>query len=249
MNKTIDINCDLGEGGRFDADIMPLISSCNIACGGHYGDIKTVTQAVKLAKKNKVNIGAHPSYPDLDNFGRLTLEIPVEDLKQHLHKQIDLVEKACYKNDVQLHHIKPHGALYNDMRKSEVIANLILEVVKERKKDLILFSSPRVEFNSEIFNSIQLWMEGFADRTYQNDLSLVSRTEKGAVLNDPDLISDRVLAMIQKQEVWSLSGEIVKHKFDTICVHSDTPNAFKILKVLRLRLVESGIKMGSKNEG
>ncbi|MFO7745251.1 MAG: 5-oxoprolinase subunit PxpA [Psychroflexus sp.] len=242
--KTIDINCDLGEGGKFDADIMPLISSCNIACGGHFGDKKSVENAVNLAKTHNVNIGAHPSYPDFENFGRKSIDITENDLKNHLHQQIDLVEMTCKANEVKLHHIKPHGALYNDMRKSQTITNLILDVVAERNLDLILFTPPFVKFSSKIPESITLWLEGFADRAYQNDLSLVSRDENGAVLNDPDLISERVLSMIHNQEVLSLSGEIIKHEFDTICVHSDTANALKILEVLKAKLIENRIKIG-----
>ncbi|MBZ9626701.1 5-oxoprolinase subunit PxpA [Psychroflexus sp. CAK1W] len=248
MNKTIDINCDLGEGGKFDVDIMPLVSSCNIACGGHFGDYETVEQTVRLAKLHKVNVGAHPSYPDFENFGRLSLEISATDLKRHLHSQIDFVEKACDANTVKLHHIKPHGALYNDKRKSQSIADLILEVVKERGQELILFSPPRVRFTLELPKSITLWMEGFADRAYQNDLSLVSRKENGAVLHNPELISERVLAMIENQEVLTLSGEIIRHEFDTICVHSDTPNALKILEVLKSRLTKKGIKIGHRHD-
>lgn len=246
--KTIDINCDLGEGGKFDADIMPLISSCNIACGGHFGDYETVKKAVKLAKSHQVNVGAHPSYPDMDNFGRLSFEISAKDLKRHLHQQIDLVEKACHMFHVEFHHIKPHGALYNDMRKNQAIADLVLEVVRERETKLILFSSPRVKFTSELPKSITIWMEGFADRAYQNDLSLVSRKEINSVLHDSELIAERVLAMIHNQEVLTLAGEKIKQVFDTICVHSDTPNAFKILQVLRSNLAESGIKIGNEND-
>lgn len=246
--KTIDINCDLGEGGKFDADLMPLISSCNIACGGHFGDFESVNQAVKLAKLHKVNIGAHPSYPDFDNFGRISLEVSEKNLKQHLHNQIDLVDRACKINNINLHHIKPHGALYNDMRKSQVIADLILEVVKERGKDLILFTPPHVKFTLESSKQVKFWKEGFADRAYSNDLSLVSRKEEGAVLHDPELISERVLFMVTNQEILTLSGEKFKHKLDTICVHSDTRNAFKILQVLRSKLAEKGIRIGNKNE-
>lgn len=246
--KTIDINCDLGEGGGFDDKLMPLISSCNIACGGHYGNDVSVLKAVELAKSHRVHVGAHPSYPDIANFGRQSLDISAKDLKQNLHEQIDLVEKACHVCDVELHHIKPHGALYNDMRKSQAIADLILEVVKERELDLILFSPPCFSFTSELPKSITLWKEGFADRAYQTDLSLVSRKEKGAVLHDPELIAERVLAMIQNQEILTLSGEKIKQEFDTICVHSDTPNAFRILQLLRSNLAESGIKIGTKND-
>jgi UPF0271 protein len=113
---------------------------------------------------------------------------------------------------------------------------------------MILFTPPNINFSYKIPKSITLWMEGFADRSYQNDLSLVSRKENGAVLNDPDLIFERVLSMINNHEVLSLSGEIISQEFDTICVHSDTANALKILQVLRAKLIENGIKIGEDYE-
>jgi UPF0271 protein len=242
--KTIDINCDLGEGGRYDEALMPLITSCNIACGGHYGDVISVERAVELAKINNVNIGAHPSYPDFENFGRQTMEMSSRQLKKHLHGQIDLVEKACKIKKVKLHHIKPHGALYNDMRKNQAICDLILEVVIEREMDLILFVPPSVNFSLELPESIQLWLEGFADRAYNSDLSLVSRKEKDAVLHDPILISNRVLSMLNHHVVEALTGEKINVEFDTICVHSDTQNAVEILKKLRSNLDKNNVKVG-----
>ena len=239
----IDINCDLGEGGEYDKDLMPLISSCNIACGGHYGNKESVHKAVSLAKKHKVHIGAHPSYPDQTNFGRTSVALPREELKTSLHQQIDLVEMTCQDLKGDLHHIKPHGALYNDMRKNQAIADLMLEVVEERNQNIILFVPPKLEFSSEIPNSITLWTEGFADRAYNSDLSLVSRVEKDAVLSDPIQISNRVLKMVEDQKVRTISGETISQKFNTICVHSDTQNSVQILKSLKNHLVQHGIKV------
>ncbi len=240
---TINLNCDLGEGGNYDALLMPFISSCNIACGGHYGTVETVRTAVELAKQYHVQVGAHPSYPDLDNFGRQSVTLPSKDLKKSIHHQIDLVEDACQFYEVNLHHIKPHGALYNDMRKSPELANLVLEVIQERNKDLVLFSPPRVNFQNDSLDSIHIWIEGFADRAYQNDLSLVPRTQKNAVLLDPNLISKTVLKMIKHQKVKSILGQEIDQKFDTICVHSDTPNAYEILKILTSQLSKNAIKI------
>lgn len=242
--KTIDINCDLGEGAKYDQDLMPLISSCNIACGGHYGDDNSVETAVKLAKAHDVNIGAHPSYPDVENFGRRSIDISLEDLKTHLHQQIDKIEKACNVNNVPFHHIKPHGALYNDMRKSQAITDLILDVVMERDMNLILFVSPSVTYTKDIPQSIQLWKEGFADRAYNSDLSLVSRKEKDAVFHDPEFISERVLSMVNHQQLLTKNDENIHVEFDTICVHSDTQNAVDILKKLRRLLDMNNIKVG-----
>jgi UPF0271 protein len=246
--KTIDINCDLGEGGGMDAALMPLISSCNIACGGHYGNAESVDRTVELAKKNKVKVGAHPSYPDLANFGRKSLHMPAKALKESLHEQIDLVEQACQAQDVALHHIKPHGALYNDMRKSQNIADLVLEVLIERKTNLVVFVPPKVEFSQELPDSIRLWTEGFADRAYRKDLSLVPRTEKGAVLSDPATISERVANMATDGSVLTKLGKIIHQKFETICVHSDTPDALLILKAIHSKLTENAIQIGTPHE-
>jgi len=239
----IDINCDLGEGGEYDKELMPLISSCNIACGGHYGNKESVHKAVSLAKKHNVHIGAHPSYPDQTNFGRTSIGLPREELKTSLHQQIDLVEMTCRDLKVYLHHTKPHGALYNDMRKDKAIADLVLEVIEERNQNIILFVPPKLKFSSEIPNSITLWTEGFADRAYNSDLSLVSRVEKDAVLSDTIQISNRVLKMVEDQKVRTISGGIISQKFDTICVHSDTQNSVQILKDLENHLVQHGIKI------
>lgn len=242
MNK-IDINCDLGEGGGYDEVIMPLVSSCNIACGGHFGDKATVESAVKLAKQHNVNIGAHPSYPDKGSFGRKSMSLAPKELKATLHNQIDLVEQACALAGAKLHHIKPHGALYNDMRKNQAIANLVLEVVLERQKELVFFIPPRLNFSVEPSKSISFWTEGFADRAYQNDLCLVSRNENGAVLTDPKLISERVLEMIISKQVKAITGEIIQQEFNTICVHSDTENSKEILHVLATHLSKNGIQI------
>ena len=116
-----------------------------------------------------MNVGAHPSYPDFENFGRKSVDLSLDKLGNHLHQQIDLIEASCKDYGENLHHIKPHGALYNDMRKSQKIADLIFNIVNERNSDLILFTPPYVKFSSKIPKSITLWMEGFADRAYQNN--------------------------------------------------------------------------------
>lgn len=240
--KTIDLNCDLAEGGTLDAQIMPLISSCNIACGGHFGDYDSVLRAVRLANENGIKIGAHPSYPDFENFGRKSLKLPVSELKEQLHQQIDLVERACDEVGAELHHIKPHGALYNDLF-DQNIAKSVFEVFKARHQKLVVFVSPQSEILKFEDENIQYWLEGFADRNYNPDLSLVSRQEKNAVISDPKIIAKRVQKMIESNEIKTINNEIISQKFDTICVHSDTPNSFKILKYLVEFLNNNHIKI------
>lgn len=244
--KTIDISCDLGEGGGFDKQLMPLISSCNIACGGHIGDEHSVLETVHLAVENKVNVGAHPSYPDQKNFGRTSISLKAEDLKLSLHNQIDLVEEACRDLKAPLHHIKPHGALYNDMRKDRFIADLVLEVMIERNRELILFVPPGIKFSSKIPSFIKLWIEGFADRAYADDLTLLPRSHKNAVLQDPKFITSRLIKMIQQEKVVSNSSLEIHQKFDTFCVHGDTENALEITRKISEELSKLDLEINTQ---
>ncbi|WP_127845721.1 5-oxoprolinase subunit PxpA [Psychroflexus aestuariivivens] len=241
--NSVDLNCDLAEGGNFDAQIFPLVSSCNIACGGHFGNYDTVLKAVRLAKTNSTKIGAHPSYPDFENFGRKSLKISFSELKNHLHQQINLVEKACNEVGAELHHVKPHGALYNDLKSNSDISKIVFEVVKERNKKLVVFVPPNSEISIFKDKNIQFWKEGFADRNYNPDLSLVSRTQNFAVITDKEIIAKRVQKMIQLNEIKTINNKRISQKFDTICLHSDTPNSIEILKYLIKFLNDNHIKI------
>lgn len=231
----IDINCDLAEGGNQDADIMPHISSCNIACGGHFGNMSTVEKAVQLAKKNKVKIGAHPSYPDFENFGRQKINISSQKLKDSLKEQIQLVINSCNKNKVNLHHIKAHGALYNAMENDDKLCQIFFEVLQEIDQKLIVFVSPKSKLRVYKSSLIKYWIEGFGDRTYQDDLSLTSRSENDALLTKPEDVLNQIL--VQKRAyIVTQNNRKITHKFDTICLHSDTPNAFEIIKYISSNL-------------
>ena len=199
----IDINCDLAEGGNQDADIMPHISSCNIACGGHFGNMSTVEKAVQLAKKNKVKIGAHPSYPDFENFGRQKINISSQKLKDSLKEQIQLVINSCNKNKVNLHHIKAHGALYNAMENDDKLCQIFFEVLQEIDQKLIVFVSPKSKLEFIESPLIKYWIEGFGDRTYQVMISsLTSRSENDALLTKPEDVLNQIL--VQKGLILSL---------------------------------------------
>ncbi|MGO2102334.1 MAG: 5-oxoprolinase subunit PxpA [Psychroflexus halocasei] len=231
----IDINCDLAEGGNQDADIMPHISSCNIACGGHFGNMSTVEKAVQLAKKNKVKIGAHPSYPDFENFGRQKINISSQKLKDSLREQIQLVQNFCNKSKINLHHIKAHGALYNAMENDEKLCQVFFEVLQEIDQKLIVFVSPKSKLRAYKSSLIKYWIEGFGDRTYQDDLSLTPRSENDALLTKPEDVLNQVL--VQKRAyIITQNNRKINQKFDTICLHSDTPNALEIIKYISSNL-------------
>ncbi|MDT0293807.1 5-oxoprolinase subunit PxpA [Mesonia ostreae] len=232
----IDINCDLAEGEIYDERLMPLISSCNIACGGHFGDANTVEVAIQLAIKKQVKIGAHPSYPDQESFGRKIIELDLIDLRKSLKSQILLVKEITERLGGRLHHVKPHGALYNELKYHTEKSKMLVELVKEIDENLILFVSPKSVVKNLAETQLKIAIEGFADRAYESDFSLVPRGENEAVLQDKHSILERVKMMVNKGEIISKEGDILHQKFDTICVHSDTQNSLEILEYLKQNL-------------
>lgn len=240
---TIDLNCDLAEGGKFDSQLMPLISSCNIACGGHFGNDESVKEAVKLAVMYQVNVGAHPSYPDQENFGRVSLNINNDELKSTLKSQILRVKNAAENKGVQLHHVKPHGALYNDIVKDKEKAKLVIDVVREIDENLVLFVPPRSAVKKLAKGKLKTWTEGFADRNYEADFSLVSRKKEGAVLHEKEAIFEHVFSMISEGKISLENNDFLNANFDTICVHSDTQNSVEILKFLKTKLEDNNIQI------
>jgi UPF0271 protein len=242
--KTVDINADVGEGLGNEALLMPYLSSCNIACGGHAGDAKTMTEVVRLAKDHKVKIGAHPSFPDVLNFGRAVMDISAADLYSSLKSQIRSLRQILHNENAQLHHIKPHGALYNLAAKDEKTARIIIEVVKSIAMPIQLY----VPYNSVISKlaeqeKISVTFEAFADRNYEENLSLVSRKKEDAILQESSKILNHVLGMIYREKVTAINGVEVPIKASTFCVHGDTKNAFGILEFLSKELPKYNVKI------
>ena len=229
----MDINCDLGEGMPNDEKIMALIDTCNIACGGHTGDIDSMRSTVRLAKEHGVKIGAHPSFFDRENFGRKEIEVSRELLKSQLIAQISSLKEIATSFGLNLHHVKPHGALYNLAAKSVDMAELIIDVMKNLDDNIFLY----VPFNSVIESvakkrGVSSCVEAFADRNYNDDFTLVSRAEPYAVINDPKEIKLRIDEMIRQQAITSINGIKKKADIQTICLHGDHPNAVQIAKLL-----------------
>ena len=230
----IDINCDVGEGIDNEHLLMPCISSCSIACGGHVGNMQTMATVVSLAKKHCVNIGAHPSYPDKENFGRVSMHLSQKALSKVVIDQIEALEKVAADFDLQLHHIKPHGALYNDLAKDNVLANNFLNTLQNYKKKYVLYVPYGSVIEKEALRrGFQVVYEAFADRNYHEDLSLLSRKENNAVITDVAQIIKRVLLMRNEGKVQTVLGKHMPIKVTTFCVHSDTKNAVDIAKKLR----------------
>ena len=239
MNKirSLDINCDVGEGVGNEQDLMPLIDSCSVACGGHAGDLVSMRSVIRLAKQYKVRIGAHPSYPDKKNFGRLSMKISAEELTMSIQSQLANFVTIAREEKAKLYHIKPHGALYNDLAKDDILADIFLEAIKKYQDSVLLY----VPFKSVIERQavtagFHVKREAFADRNYANDLSLVPRTHAKAVITNPKEVLAHLLHMVKNNKVRTVDNSEIYLKAETFCLHGDTPNALEILMYIRRNL-------------
>jgi len=229
----MDINCDLGEGIGNDEQIMPFIGSCNIACGVHAGSRELMKKTVQLAIKNNVKIGAHPSFNDRENFGRKEIFLPKDILKSQIINQIASLNEIVKEQGVKLHHVKPHGALYNMAAKNTEVAMAVIESVQFFNEDLILYVpyGSLIAYKAKKFK-IPFYNEVFADRNYNDDLTLVSRDHAEAVIEDAIKIGDRISQLIKYETIISINGKIKTMHADTVCVHGDNPNVKQIVKDL-----------------
>ena len=231
--KKIDINCDVGEGIDNEEFLLPYIQTCNIACGGHAGNAESMQKIVRLSLEHHVKIGAHPSYPDKDNFGRLTIKIEDKQLIQSVQYQINTLNNIVTNLGGELHHIKPHGALYNDIAKNKKLALIFLTAIESYKDNTKLFVPYNSEIEKQAINmGFSVIYEAFADRNYHDDLSLVNRKNKNALITARDEILNHVNEIRHKGIVTSIHGKKVRIKATTFCVHSDTENAIEIVKYL-----------------
>ena len=216
---TVDINVDVGEGVGNESQLMPHISSCNIACGGHAGNSKTMRKVVKLAKQHNVKIGAHPSFPDIENFGRKPMDMPYIALFASLKEQISDLMGVIYAENALLHHVKPHGALYNMAVTDAKIAATIIEVMKSFELPVKLYVPYKSVIESlALQNNIPIIYEAFADRNYNDNLTLVPRSENDALIHDSDVMFKHVYKMITEQKVNTITGTEVAIKAETFCV-------------------------------
>ncbi|MGX1024044.1 5-oxoprolinase subunit PxpA [Flavobacterium sp. CS20] len=243
MNYTIDLNADLGEGKTNDEALLKYLSSCNIACGGHIGDQQSILKTIKLAQKHKVKIGAHPSYPDVENFGRKSIKISIDDLVEAIDNQLNLFKKCIDETKATWHHIKFHGALYNDLKSDETKARALVNLIKDKHQKTILYVPPNSMIQSVAKPQIPIKIEGFADRAYNEDLSLVSRQHPKAVFKTSEAVIKQVKKMIIDKVVETFNSKHISIKVDTICIHGDTPKALDMLETLVDELKNQKIKI------
>ena len=240
----VDLNCDMGEGIGNDEAIMPFISSANIACGYHAGDEETMKRTVELCVKHNVAIGAHPSFEDRKNFGRTDMHLPASEIYDLVTTQIHLLDKISKEQGASLHHIKPHGALYNMSAKDAQLAATIALAIKDVNGKLILYG---LSGSYSIIKANEMGLrtanEVFADRTYQDDGSLTSRSQANALIEDETRSTQQVLQMIKERTVISLNGKIIPIKTDTICIHGDGKYAVEFAKRIHDTLLQEKINI------
>lgn len=242
LNISIDINADVGEGVNNESQLMPFLTSCNIACGGHAGNSETMREVLKLAKVHQVKIGAHPSFPDPDNFGRLTLKMSEEALLESLKSQVDDLMKIAASEGGTIHHIKPHGALYNLANTNTKYAEIVVLLMKHFENNFKLYAPYRsLLANIAKHQGIEVVYEAFADRNYNADGTLVSRSHQNAIIEDATQLCNHVLNIVINGKITAITGKEIPVKAETVCIHGDHPQAEQHIKVLTEALLKHNI--------
>ena len=250
----IDLNSDLGESfgayklGR-DEDVIPLVSSANVACGFHAGDPTIMAKTAKLCAENNVAIGAHPGFMDLQGFGRRNMNVSAEDVRNLVTYQVGALMAFCKAAGIKMQHVKPHGALYNMAAKDAALARAICEGVRACDDKLILMGlsgSQMLLQAKEI--GLPCAAEVFADRAYEDDGTLVARTKPGAMIHDEDEAVSRVIGMIKNHTVTSINGKTIEICPDSVCVHGDSEKALLFVKKIRAALEDEGIAIQPLSE-
>lgn len=242
----IDLNADLGEGCGSDAALLELVSSANIACGFHAGDAQTMVESVRVALKNGVAIGAHPSFPDRENFGRTAMQLPPETVYAQTLYQIGALDSITRALGGTMRHVKPHGMLYNQAAKEAPLADAIARAVRDCSPALILVGLA----GSELIRAGERYglatrQEVFADRGYQDDGSLVARTQPGALISDEEQALSQTLEMVQSGRVKSINGVWTPVTAQTVCLHGDGEHALLFARRLRRAFEERNIKISA----
>ncbi|HYF80744.1 MAG TPA: 5-oxoprolinase subunit PxpA [Symbiobacteriaceae bacterium] len=247
----VDLNCDMGESfGTYqlglDEQVMPLITSANVACGFHAGDPQVLRRSVELARKHGAGIGAHVSFPDLVGFGRREMNATPLEVENDTLYQLGAIGAFCRAAGVPVRHIKPHGALYNMAQKDRTLADAIVRAVVAFDPSLLVFAQPGSALEAAAQAAgLTAVGEVFADRAYNADGTLASRKLPGAVIHDPEQVAERAVRMVTSGSVTAIDGTVVPLRAETICVHGDTPGAVDLIRRIRERLGESGVTIAA----
>jgi UPF0271 protein len=250
----ININCDLGEKSKFhsienDPDLLNIINSANIACGYHAGDEETMNMVIKISKTNGVSIGAHPSFNDLENFGRKRMNLSSSEIKKLIFKQYEKLQTIAQKHDENVTHIKPHGALNNMACEDLELATTLAIAINELNKDIIYLvpTGSKMEVAAKKLN-MKIACEIFADRNYEDDGNLVSRKKSNALIIDPEQAKKHVLNMVKNQSLNCFSGKQIPCEIDSVCVHGDNESSLTTAKSIKDNLVGNGLILKPLNK-
>ncbi len=235
----ININCDLGEkskihSNKHDPDLLAIVNSANIACGYHAGDEDTMNQVIEISKKNDVSIGAHPSFYDPENFGRKRINLNSSEIKKLIVDQYDILQKIACKYNENVTHIKPHGALNNMACEDIDLANTLAKTIYDINKDLIYLvpTGSKMEVAAKKLN-MKIACEIFADRNYEDDGNLISRSKPNALITNPEIAKKHVLAMVKNQALNCYSGKQIPCEIDSVCIHGDNISSLATAKSIK----------------
>ena len=235
----ININCDLGEKSKFhsienDPELLNIVNSANIACGYHAGDDETMQMVIKISKANGVSIGAHPSFKDLENFGRKRINLSSSEVTKLIIDQYEILQKIALKNNENVTHIKPHGALNNMACEDLDLANTIANAVSSIDKNIIFLvpTGSKMEIAAKKLN-MKIACEIFADRNYEDDGNLVSRAKDHALITNPEIAKKHVLSMVKNQAINCFSGKQIPCEIDSVCIHGDNESSLATAKSIK----------------
>ena len=245
----ININCDLGESSKFcstenDPLLLKIVNSANIACGYHAGDKPTMEKTIKISKENSVSIGAHPSFNDPENFGRKRLNLPSDEITKLIVDQINILSNIAITSGIKVTHVKPHGALNNMACEDYELAKIISDSIIQVNKDLIFLvpTGSQMERAGKKFG-MKIATEIFADRNYEDNGNLVSRSKSNAMITDPEIAKKHVIKMVENQALNCYSGKQIPCEIDSVCVHGDGQSAVKTAKQIREGLIKTGVTL------
>ena len=250
----ININCDLGEKSKFhsienDPDLLNIVNSANIACGYHAGDEETMNMVIKISKSNGVSIGAHPSFKDPENFGRKRINLTSSEVNKLIIDQYEILQKIAQKHEEKVTHIKPHGALNNMACEDFDLANTIAKAINNIDKNIIFLvpTGSQMEIAAKKLN-MKIACEIFADRNYEDDGNLVSRSKDHALITDPEVAKKHVLNMVKNQALDCYSGKQIPCEIDSVCIHGDNQSSLATAKSIRENLLSSGLFLKPLNK-
>ena len=250
----ININCDLGEKSKYhsienDPELLNIVNSANIACGYHAGDEETMNMVIKISKSNGVSIGAHPSFNDPENFGRKRINLTSSEINKLITSQYEILQKVAQKHNEKVTHIKPHGALNNMACENFELANTIAKAINNIDKNIIFLvpTGSQMEIAAKKLN-MKIACEIFADRNYEDDGNLVSRSKDHALITDPEVAKKHVLSMVKNQALNCYSGKQMPCEIDSVCIHGDNQSSLATAKSIRENLMSNGLTLKPLNK-